>query len=140
MSALLLSLVGNVLPGLLDRIIPDPQKAAEAKLEMLKMAQAGEFKEIDSQVQLALGQMKINEEEAKSESLFKSGWRPAVGWTCVGGLFYQVLVRPLLGWVAVNVWGWSLPPSLEMDTLGTLLFGMLGLGAYRTVEKVKGAK
>jgi len=39
-----------------------------------------------------------------------------------------------------NLFGWTLPPQLEMDTLMTVLFGMLGLGAYRTVEKVKGAE
>ena len=140
MSALLLQMLGGVLPGILDRILPDPQKAAEAKIEMLKMAQNGEFKQLDADLQLALAQMEINKEEAKSESLFKSGWRPAVGWACVSGLVYQTLLRPLGGWVAVNTMNWTnLPPSLEMDTLMTLLFGLLGLGAYRTVEKIKGA-
>lgn len=138
MSALLVGLLSNVLPGILDRVLPDPAKAAEAKIEMLKMVQAGEFKQLEADLQLSLGQMEINKEEAKSETLFKSGWRPAVGWTCAGGLFYQILARPILGWVAQNLWGWSLPPSLEMDTLGTILFGMLGLGAYRSVEKIKG--
>ena len=50
-----------------------------------------------------------------------------------------MIVRPLFGWAATNWLGWNAPPALELDTLLTLLFGLLGLGAYRTVEKVKGA-
>ena len=32
--------------------------------------------------QLALAQIELNKVEAQSGSLFKGGWRPAVGWTC----------------------------------------------------------
>ena len=38
-------------------------------------------------LQLDFGQMEINKEEAKHASIFVSGWRPFVGWTCGGGLF-----------------------------------------------------
>jgi hypothetical protein len=131
-------LVGPV-TKILDKVIPDPQAKAQAQLEMLRLNQAGEFKEIDSQLQRDLAQVEINKIEAGSDSFFKSGWRPAVGWTCAGGLAYQILIRPLIGWTCANLWGWTAPPSLEMDTLLTLLFSMLGLGAYRTAEKIKGA-
>jgi hypothetical protein len=122
-----------------DRVIPDPVKKAEFDLEVMKTIQSGQLSETEQQIRLALGQMEITKIEAASDSVFKSGWRPAIGWTCAGGLFYQIIARPIFGWVAQNWLGWSLPPSLEMDTLGTILFGMLGLGAYRTVEKIKGA-
>lgn len=137
MNSLLAGGLFDVLGKVFDRVFPDPQQKAQAQLELLKMQQAGEFKELDASVQLALGQMEVNKVEAAGESLFKSGWRPAIGWVCAAGLLYQLLLRPLLGWAAQNYLKWSLPPSLEMDTLGTLLFGMLGLGAYRTVEKIK---
>jgi hypothetical protein len=49
-----------------------------------------------------------------------------------------MLLRPLAGWALVNWLHWtSLPPELDVTSLMTLLFGMLGLGAYRTVEKFK---
>ncbi len=121
---------------IVDKFIPDKAEAERAKLSLIEMQQKGEFKEWDVLTASDKGQTDTNIEEAKSDSLFKSGWRPAVGWTCVGGLFYQVVARPLLSWVSVNI-GWQIPPSLELDTLMTLLFGMLGLGAYRTYEKVK---
>lgn len=124
---------------IIDKVIPDPQAKAQAQLELIRLQQQGELAELNAQVQLAMGQQKINEVEAASDGVFKGGWRPATGWICAAGLGYQMFLRPLLGWAAVNLWGWDSPPPLEMDTLLTLLFGMLGLGAYRTVEKVKGA-
>lgn len=122
---------------ILDKVLPDPQAAADAKLKMLDLAQRGELAQLQAETQLAQGQIDTNKIEAASDSLFKSGWRPAAGWTCVGGLFYQIILRPIFGWAASNLWAWSAPPSLEMDTLMTLLFGLLGLGAYRTFEKTR---
>jgi hypothetical protein len=121
---------------LIDKFIPDKAEAERAKLSLFDMQQRGEFKEWDVLTASDKGQTDTNMVEAQSESLFKSGWRPAVGWACVSGLFYQVFARPLLSWASLNL-SWQIPPTLEMDTLMTLLFGMLGLGAYRTYEKVK---
>ena len=132
---------GAVINGalsIIDKIIPDPQAKLAAQQKVLELEQAGQLEELKASTALALGQVDIDKIEAQSESLFKSGWRPYIGWTCGGGLSYQFLFRPLLGWGAQNLWGWQLPPQLEMDTLMTLLFGMLGLGGYRTYEKVKG--
>jgi hypothetical protein len=123
---------------ILDRVIPDPNQKAAAQLEFFKAQQAGEFKEMDNDLQLALAQNETNKIEAASDSFFKSGWRPAAGWVCVSALFYQMVCRPLFGWAATNLWNWSAPPTLELDTLLTLLFGLLGLGAYRMTEKIKG--
>ena len=86
--------------------------------------------------QIATEQSRTNQIEASSDSLLKSGWRPMVGWVCVSALAYQMVFRPLLAWGSA-VWAWMPPPSLEMDTLLTLLFAILGLGAYRTYEKTK---
>ena len=122
---------------LLEKLIPDPQAKAQAQLELLKLEQAGEFKELDLDMQGRLAQADINKAEANSGDAFRAGWRPLVGYICALGLGYQLLARPLLEWLSMSL-GWAIPPPLETDTLLTLLFGMLGLGAYRTVEKVKG--
>ena len=126
--------------GLIDRFFPDPVAKAAATLELARMESTGELAKLASATDLAKLQIQTNIEEAKNPNWFISGWRPAVGWTCAGGLFYQVIARPILGWIMQNLFGWTLPPQLEMDTLMTVLFGMLGLGAYRTVEKIKGAE
>lgn len=122
---------------ILDKVLPDPQAAADAKLKMMEMAQRGDLAQLQADTALAQGQIDTNKVEAASDSLFKSGWRPAAGWVCVSGLAYQNLLSPLLGWAAQNLWRWSAPPTLEMDTLMTLLIGLLGLGAFRTYEKVR---
>ena len=123
--------------GILERVLPDPSAAADAKLKLLELAQKGELAQLDADMKLALGQMDVNKAEAQSGSLFIGGWRPSVGWVCVLGLAYQFLAAPLLGWVsAIN--GLPAPPSLEMSDLLPMLAGMLGLGTMRTVEKVKG--
>lgn len=137
MNPLLLGGIFDIAGKVFDRLFPDPEQKAAAQLELIKLQQQGAFKELDASLQLAQGQMDINKVEAASDSIFKSGWRPFVGWTCGGGLFYQIMARPLLGWMCENLWQWKHPPALEMETLMTLLFGLLGLGAYRTVEKLK---
>jgi len=126
-----------VIGQLLDKIIPDPQKAAEAKLEMAKLAQRGEFHEFDANVELALAQIKVNEAEAASPSLFKGGWRPAAGWLCViGGLGYP-LVRNLLPWCLQVAGVTGVPPMPAMDTTEALamLGSLLGLGTMRMAER-----
>ena len=128
-----------VLGSLLDKFLPDPAAAAEAKLKMLAMAQAGELAALDADMKLALGQQETNTREAATGSLFIGGWRPAVGWICAFGLAYEFIVAPMLPWLMLAVFGKQLPdlPDLPMETLLTLLLGMLGLGGLRTVEKVK---
>lgn len=129
-----------LLGTLFDKIIPDPQAAAEAKLRALELAQRGELAVLGADMQLALGQMEINKAEAATD-MFRGGWRPATGWTCVAGLIYQFLLVPLLPWI-VTVAGGTVPelPAIDNDTLMVLLTGMLGLGGLRTFEKVKGQK
>ena len=131
----LIPVIGN----LLDKFLPDPAAAAEAKLKMLAMAQAGELAALDADMKLALGQQETNTREAATGSLFIGGWRPAVGWICAFGLAYEFIVAPMLPWLMLAVFGKQLPdlPDLPMETLLTLLLGMLGLGGLRTVEKVK---
>lgn len=133
MNPLLIGPLVGTLGKIFDRVWPDPEKKALAQLELLKMQQAGEFKELEADLQLAVGQMEVNKAEAAAPDLFTRGWRPFIGWVCGAGLAYQFLVRPLL----VGFLGHDYP-GLETDTLMTLLFGTLGLGAFRTTEKIKG--
>ncbi len=123
---------------IIDKVIPDPQAKAAAALEAVKLKQAGEFKEMDAQLQAMQMQASITLEEAKSESLWKSGARPGALWVCVAGLACQFVVGPFFTWAAALA-GVDAPfPSLDIETLMGLLAALLGLGVYRTVEKVKG--
>lgn len=92
-------------------------------------------------------QTEINKVEAASSSLFVVGWRPAVGWVGVAAMAYQFVLYPFLvwGWALLQAAGWispmlHSPPILPTEALWVILSGILGLGAYRSVEKVKGVK
>jgi hypothetical protein len=122
---------------LIDRLIPDPAQKQAAALELLKLQQSGELAQLAADTDLAKGQLGVNQAEAGNASVFVSGWRPAVGWVCVLGLFYSFVLRPVGGPLAQKILGVPME-ALDMGTLGTLLFGMLGLGSMRTVEKING--
>lgn len=122
---------------LIDKLWPDPQKAGEAKVQLFEMAQRGELAVLASETEIAKGQIEINKVEAGNNSLFVSGWRPAVGWVCVAGLIYTFIAWPLLKWYAL-IHALEVPPALDLSALITLLGGLLGLGGFRTFEKIKG--
>lgn len=128
----------SMLPGILDKIIPDPAAAADAKLKALELAQRGELAALDADLRLMLAQAEINKAEASTD-LFRGGWRPACGWVCAAGLAYTFLLRPVLPWLA-SLAGADVQamPEIDTDTLMVLLTGMLGLGGLRTVERIRG--
>jgi hypothetical protein len=124
------AVIGVIAEGVrsvLDRILPDPAARAAAELELLRLQQAG-----------GLAQLEVNKAEAGSSHLFVAGWRPMVGWVCAAALAGQFVVTPVAVWASA-IAGHPFPPPPSLDgVLWELLFGMLGLGALRTVEKVKG--
>lgn len=128
MLAALIPVLGPILDRTLGALIPDPA-------ERQKMI-AGLFGQLAT---ADLSQMEVNKVEAASPSVFVSGWRPAVGWVCVVALAWHFVVMPLLCWIFVlfNV-PWA-PPAVGLDDrLWELLFGLLGMGALRSLEKLKG--
>jgi len=127
----------DVAGKVIDRVFPDPTQAANAKLEMFKAQQAGEFKQLDQDVQLQLEQIKVNAVEAASGSTFVSGGRPAAMWVCVMGLFYSFIAQPVLVWLS-GIIKIAAPPVIDSSLLVQLLVGMLGLAGWRTLDKTKG--
>lgn len=130
------NIIAGPILSIIDKVIPDPQARDAAKLALVKMQQDGELEVMRAEVQLAMGQIEVNKVEAASDSFFRGGWRPAVGWVCVLGLLYTFIVQPLLAWGSLR-YGNPVPPSLDMGELMTLLGGLLGLGGLRSFEKLK---
>jgi hypothetical protein len=84
-----------------------------------------------------MAQIEVNKIEAAHKSLFVAGWRPFVGWTCATALAYHFILQPIAIF-AISIAGLSYDlPKFDMNSLMTVLMGMLGLGGLRTYEKVK---
>ena len=125
------ALIGPV-TGLLDKFIEDKDQKNKLAHELATMA--------DQHAQQALlAQLEINKAEAASGSLFKGGWRPAVGWVCAIAFAYHFILKDLIIFGATFA-GVDLHemPEFDMGTLLTVLGGMLGIGSLRTYEKQKG--
>tara|TARA_R110000851_G_scaffold188923_1_gene338985 strand:- start:22 stop:393 length:372 start_codon:yes stop_codon:yes gene_type:complete len=117
--------------GLIDDLFTSDEERAEAKVKLLEMEQKGE-----------LAQIAVNMQEAKSEHLFVSGWRPAVGWVCVAAFAYTFILMPFGSFIAL-VSGMdpallAALPDLDIGSMMPVLLGMLGLGAMRSYEKKSG--
>ena len=117
---------------LIDKFWPDPATRDAAKLEMFKAQQSGELQILASETELAKAQIAVNLADANSGNFWQSGWRPYIGWICGTGLGYQFLVYPIAVAFAPKI------VPLDMGTLLTLLGGILGFGAMRSNEKIKG--
>lgn len=128
---MLASLIGPV-SGLLDKVIEDKDQKAALAHEIATMSER-------HAQEAMLAQLEINKAEAASGSLFKGGWRPAVGWVCAIAFAYHFILKDLIVFVA-TVAGVDMPelPEFDMGTLLTVLGGMLGIGGLRTYEKQKG--
>jgi hypothetical protein len=139
MNPLLLGPLLKIGEGLIDRFFPDPQAANAAKLELLKMQQTGELAQLAADSELAKGQLAVNAAEAASGNAFASSWRPMVGYVCAGALAFTYILNPLFKWAVALSGSAITPPEIGIDDhLWELLFGLLGMAGWRTLEKVKG--
>ena len=132
--ASLIPILGNVL----DRVIPNTAEREKAKAEIaLKLAE-NETELVKLFAAQDQGQIEINKEEAKSNSVFVSGWRPAVGWICAFGCAWAFVLKPVLEWCVKLAGSTTALPVVETGELMSLLLGLLGMGTLRTYEKFKG--
>ena len=140
MNPLLLSGLFDLGKGLIDRLFPDPAAKAQAQLELLKMQQAGDLAQLAADTDLAKLQIQTNIAEA-SGNWFTAGWRPFIGWICGVSLCYVAIIEPVARFVA-QVWFHYTGafPIINTDLTMQVLLGMLGLGAMRSAEKIKGAE
>jgi hypothetical protein len=125
-----ISAVAGLLDTAINRLWPDPAARASAEAQLMK-AQA------EAAIAAVQQQIDINKLEAVSPSVFVAGWRPFIGWVCGSAFAMHYLLLPLANWL---LGAFGQPPvavAFDMETLLTVLGGMLGLAALRTVEKVQ---
>ena len=136
---------------IIEKIWPDPVAQAREIRLLQELKQTGNLAAMNAKVALLTGQMGINAKEAEHKSVFVAGWRPFIGWVGGFALAYQFIGYPLL------LWAWTIadphtaitiafpqsepilpPPVLDGTELYTIILGMLGIGAMRSFDKVKG--
>jgi len=95
----------------------------------------------ENNIKLQLAQLDVAREEARNINWFIAGARPFILWTCGVAFAYAAVVEPLLRFSTAVLGGYNGSfPALDTTITMQVLFGMLGLGAYRTVEKVTNAE
>lgn len=128
----MLDFPGAIKEGLaiINKFIPDKNEAAKA---------AAEYKAalLNIQAQQAVAQTEVNKIEAGSDNVFVAGWRPFIGWTCGIAFAYHYVVQPIVLLICAMTGTSIAKPDFDMNTLLTVLLGMLGLGGLRTYEKIR---
>jgi len=117
MNPVLQGLLGPLI-DLVGRFIPDPEKKAQAQMQLLQMAQNGELAQLNAALQAILA-------EANGNWLQRS-WRPLMM------LFFASLV-------GARWFGYSAPSMSEAEVLELWAIVKMGIGGYtigRSVEKV----
>lgn len=135
-----LDILGPIVNKVLD-FIPDPQKKLEAQLNFQKELDANSQAILASLTAVDKAQAETNTEEAKSSSLFISGWRPAIGWTCGLAFAWAYVLQPAVTFFAAVV-GHPIKdlPVVNLGDMMPVLLGMLGLGGMRSWEKTQGVQ
>lgn len=123
------------LNGILTRVFPEKM----SELDAAKMQQEITMALIRGEQEPILAQLRVNEKEAASDHWFVAAWRPFIGWTCGVALAWQFIGLPVaLFFVALTKADIGPLPHFDYAELSPILLGMLGLGAMRSYEKVKG--
>lgn len=108
-----------IIGKVIDRVFPDENAKAQAKLKLFELASEGELEELK-------GKAKIISTEAKSEHWVAATWRPITMLIFVG--------------LVVSYWFGYTPPNITNEILNELFSIIkIGLGGYivgRSAEKV----
>ena len=139
MWELLVGPITTTINKVIDRLWPDPIEKEKAKLELAKLVQSGELAYLTSDTQIAVEQIRVNAEEAKSGNAYAAGWRPTVGYVSIIALAYNFIGYPVATWwLALSGSHVLPPPMIDTSELFVLITGMLGIGTMRSFEKFKG--
>jgi hypothetical protein len=118
--------------GAIGGLLKDARAAITGKSVTDPAAQAAfDQATLAIEAEVAKAQAAIDAAEA-AKGGFAGTWRPALGWVCVAAFAFKYLFAPFLTYFGLAV------PSLDTSELYPLLFGMLGLVASRSFDKVKG--
>lgn len=119
--------VSDLVKDIVNKIWPDKTEAERGQLAMA--------------MTIVQGQIDTNKIEAGSEGILKGGWRPMIGWVCGCSCAWNWIGLSICKTVAVFLSKPEVAAQLvpaNISEMLPILVSMLGLGMYRSVEKVKG--
>lgn len=136
-----MGILGSILKDLISpvtdiigEVVVDVDKKKALELEIQKLIDQADQRYHDE----LMGQIEVNKIEAAHASIFVSGWRPFIGWVGGVGLAYNFVLAPFVEFVArANGYVGTLPTPNSSELL-TLVLSMLGVGAMRSFDKMKG--
>lgn len=139
MNPLIVGGLFDVGKTLIERLFPDKEQAAKAQLELLKMDQAGELKQLEVRMSAILA-------EANSEDKWTSRARPSFMYVFYAIIISMTIVAPLMGVFFTD----HMDSFFENSTKGfdaipeelwwAFSVGYLGYAGARSFEKKKGIK
>lgn len=139
MNPLLVGGLFDVGKTLIERLFPDKEQAAKAQLELLRMDQAGELKQLEVRMSAILA-------EAQSNDKWTSRARPSFMYVFYVVILSMTLVAPLVGIFFPD----GMENFFDNVTRGFVAIpeelwwafsvGYLGYAGARSFEKTKGVK
>ena len=135
--------VGGLIKDIVDRAFPDKTEAARINAQLQANMTQERLAQLQADLQLALGQQDINKVEAANPSIFVSGWRPAIGWSCAVAIFtyyvpYAIATTGMWVYQCIHTSTLVARPDFGITDLLGLVGTLLGLAGMRTAEKFKG--
>ena len=141
----------------IDDLFTSDEERGDIATQQQKIA----LKQLVTQLKAQHTQLQINLQQTKHPSLFVAGARPAIIWIGAAGLAYEAIVRPLGTWLILQTLDLNAimgPQALQNATpqqvqaildfyalsgMNTelflpIIFGVLGIGGFRTWEKING--
>ena len=121
-----LDFIGNIADtakGIVDKFVPDQDTKLKLQAEL-------DSAKLNAAVELAKAQAAIELSDSQAKDKFQSRARPFIMWVCGLAFATQYVLGPLVHQFYVI-------PTLDMSVMMPVLLGILGLGAARTVEKIK---
>ena len=110
--------------GLIEKLIPDPEQKAKAKLKLLSLEQDGQLREIEEKAKVVIA-------EAQSEHKLAAIWRPLTMLMFAAIVANNYILYPYLSLF------WESAPSLDLppDLWDLLKIGLGGYVVGRSTEK-----
>ena len=119
---------------IVSEVVVDKDKRNELNAKLAEIADRADERYHEE----LLAQTEINKVEAQHASVFVAGWRPFIGWTSGVGIAYTFVAAPFIEFVARAAGYTQEMPLPDSSQLMALVTAMLGVGAMRSYDKMKG--